>query len=69
MEQYMNIEFLITKRINMFHDALVARGQIKPLSPQIIAHEDSPNRCRADQLRLSDHPLQLSDHLSPTIDK
>ena len=33
------IHNLITERINMFHDALVERGQIKPLRPQQTAEE------------------------------
>jgi hypothetical protein len=40
------IHDLITERINKFHDALVERGQIKPLQPQRIAHEHRASRCK-----------------------
>ena len=48
---------LITERINKFHAALVARGQIKPISPQQTAHENAVNRCREDQEPQPDQTL------------
>ena len=42
------IQGMITRRILLFHDALVRRGQIQDHEPERNHSEESINRCTAD---------------------
>ena len=57
------IHALITERINMFHDALVERGQIKPLRPQQTAEECPTNRYKEGR-RPRSGQTQLADGIA-----